>query len=61
MANDVKKEYVSILAQINMDGTIQPLCVLLRMAVSMISMKLRISAEPPVYVQVDVEFDTRFG
>ena len=29
MANDVKKEYVSILAQINMDGTIQPLCVLL--------------------------------
>ena len=29
MANDVKKEYVSILAQINMDGTIQPFCVLL--------------------------------
>ena len=29
MANDVKKEYVSILAQINVDGTIQPLCVLL--------------------------------
>ena len=29
MANDVKKEYVSILAQINVDGTIQPLRVLL--------------------------------
>ena len=29
MAKDVKKEYVSILAQINVDGTIQPLCVLL--------------------------------
>ena len=29
MTNDVKKEYVSILAQINIDGTIQPLCVLL--------------------------------
>ena len=29
MTNDVKKEYVSILAQINRDGTIQPLCVLL--------------------------------
>jgi len=29
MAKDVKKEYVSILAQINVDGTIQPLRVLL--------------------------------
>ena len=29
MANEVKKEYVSIRAQIHADGTIQPLCVLL--------------------------------
>ena len=29
MTSDVQKEYVSILAQINVDGTIQPLCVLL--------------------------------
>ena len=29
MANEVKKEYVSILAQIHMDGVIQPLSVLL--------------------------------
>ena len=26
---EVKKEYVSILAQIHMDGSIQPLCILL--------------------------------
>jgi uncharacterized protein (UPF0179 family) len=26
---EVKKEYVSILAQIHMDGAIQPLCILL--------------------------------
>jgi len=30
MANEVKKEYVSILAQISADGAIQPLCVLLQ-------------------------------
>ena len=29
MANEIKKEYVSILAQIHIDGAIQPLCVLL--------------------------------
>lgn len=28
MVNNVKKEYVSILGQINVDGTIQPLCIL---------------------------------
>lgn len=30
MADDVKKEYVAILAQINLDGTIQPLSVFLQ-------------------------------
>lgn len=30
MTHEVKKEYVSIFAQINVDGTIQPLCVLLQ-------------------------------
>lgn len=30
MANEVKKEYVSILAQINVDGNIHPLSVLLQ-------------------------------
>lgn len=30
MANEVKKEYVSILAQISVDGAIQPLCILLQ-------------------------------
>ena len=29
MTNEIKKEYVSILAQIHMDGVIQPLSVLL--------------------------------
>ena len=29
MAIEIQKEYVSILAQIHMDGVIQPLCVLL--------------------------------
>ncbi len=29
MTNEIKKEYVSILAQIHMDGAIQPLSVLL--------------------------------
>lgn len=30
MANEIKKEYVSILAKINLDGNIQPLSVLLQ-------------------------------
>ena len=30
MSHEVKKEYVSILAQIDLDGTIQPLSVLLQ-------------------------------